>query len=144
MGWYSWRRICSCSCWEQIRLYHSPLCFGHNSQKGLPGQFPRCFWVTFNANSKVTRAPAINKPRIKPVNCPAGGRRGPAGVRQGHGDTFWRKALRVPARTPYGTREGVCGVLTRLVGDPVAVPPVPLWSPNGFRSGPLHNLQGDR
>ena len=31
--------------------------------------------VTFNSSLKVTRAPATNKPRIKPVNCPAGARR---------------------------------------------------------------------
>ena len=33
--------------------------------------------VTFNSNLKVIRAPAINKPRIRPVNCPTGARRGP-------------------------------------------------------------------
>ena len=38
---------------------------------------PRGTRVTFNSNLKVTRAPAKNKPRIKPVNCPAEARRGP-------------------------------------------------------------------
>ena len=83
-----------------------------------PGRVPSIFFtprgprVTFNSNLKVTRCPEINKPRIKPINCPAGARRG-------HGNKFWRKARRAPARVPYGTREGACVVLTRLVGDPV-------------------------
>ena len=38
---------------------------------------PRGARVTFNSNLRVTRAPAINKPRIKPVSCPAGARRSP-------------------------------------------------------------------
>ena len=71
----------------------------------LPGLFPGCIWpffcrparnpggpqpgavhfspppggprVTFNSNLKVTRAPARNIPRFKPVICPAGARQGP-------------------------------------------------------------------
>ena len=92
-------RLYSCialqSLQEQRLSPYAALCPGHNSQKGpsraVPGLFlavphgtrssisftPRGPRVTFNSNLNVTRAPAINKPRIKPVNCPAGARRGP-------------------------------------------------------------------
>ena len=73
---------------------------------------PRRPRVTFNYNLKVTRAPARNKPRIKPVNCPAGARRGP----------FW---------DPPGTRGHI------LKESPLAPPPLrypggggSLWGPD--------------
>ena len=123
-------------------------------KRGLPGQF---FWtsrtgpggtptgcrsffchpagarVTFNliTNLKITRAPAINKPRIKPVNCPTGARRGPC--RDPPGTHFEGKHAEYPPESPTVPGGGgrACGVLPRLVGDKGGVPPVPLQCRTG-------------
>ena len=126
-------------------------------KRGLPGQFPGCFWsflwpsrtgpggtpsgsrVTFNSN--LNRAPAKNKPRIEPVSCPAGTRRGPCRDPPGTRGQILKESTQGTRPDPlYGTREGTCGVLTRLVGYPGGVLPVPLRCPNGSRSGPFNNL----
>ena len=119
--------------------------------KGLPGQSPGCFWpflgrpardpegpqpgavhffnpararVTFNSNSKVTRAPAINKPRIKSVNCPTGA---------------WRGPCRDPPRTPGQIlKESTNG--TRP--DPLRYPGGSMWGPDPAFRGPGRSPAG--
>ena len=108
---------------------------------------PRWPRVTFNTNLKVTRAPARNIPRFKPVICPAGARRVPCRDPPGTRGQFLKKITQDTRPGPYGTRAGACGVLTWLVGVPGGVPLVPLRCPSESRSGPLlgplYNLQGD-
>ena len=65
---------------------------------------PRRPRVTFNYNLKVTRAPARNKPRIKPVNCPAGARRGPCWDPPGTRGHILKESPLAPP--PCGTRGG--------------------------------------
>ena len=96
-------------------------------KRGLPGQFPGCFWpffgrtartwrdpgqvqsifftprgpwVTFNSSLKVIRAPATNIPRFKPVNCPAWGRRGPCRDPPGTRGQFLKKSTQDTRPSP--------------------------------------------
>ena len=85
------------TCWDPVRV---PSIF-------LTPRGPR---VTFNSNLKVIRAPAINKPRIKLVNCPAG-------VRWG------------PCRHPSGTRRQILKKSTQCPRpDPLRYPGGTVWS----------------
>ena len=76
--------------WRVVSL--KPMPWSHFTKGAFPGSSravfgipigsrlfftPRGPQVTINSNLKVTWAPAINKPRIKPVNYPVGARRGP-------------------------------------------------------------------
>ena len=78
-------------------------------KRGLPGQFPGYFWprVTFNTNLKVTRAPARNIPRLKPVICPAGARWGSCWDPLGTLGQFLKKSTQDtspgPLRDPGGS-----------------------------------------
>ena len=52
---------------------------------------PRGPWATFITNLKVTRVPARNIPRFKPVICLAGDRRGPCRYPPGTREAFLKK-----------------------------------------------------
>ena len=74
--------------------------------------------ITFNSNLKVTRAPARNIPRFKPVICPAGARRG-------------------PCRDPPGTRRQFLKESTQSTRPgPLRDPGGSLWGPNLACRGP--------
>ena len=98
--------------------------------------------ATFNSNLKVTRAPARNIPSIKPVNSPAGARRGPCRDPPGKRGQYLRDSTQdsPPVRDP-------CGSLwdpdLTCIGDPGGVPPVLSGCSSGSRSRPLYDFQGD-
>ena len=108
---------------------------------------PRGPRATFNSNLKVTRAPARNIPRFKPVICLAGARRGPCRDPPGIRGQILKESTQDTRPGPLRDPGGSLRVLTWLVGDPGGLLPVPSRCPSGSRSvplsGPLYNLQGD-
>ena len=80
--------------------------------------------ATFNFNLKVTRAPARNIPRIKPVNSPAGARRGPCRDPPGKRGQYLRDSTQdsPPPRT---------GSLRELMGSWLDLYRGPGWSSAG-------------
>ena len=102
--------------WCDVWCRSSP-CLGHILQRGpsraVPGLSlgprsgavhfftPRGPQVTINSNLKVTWAPAINKPRIKPVNYPVGARRGPCRHPPGTQGQFLTKSTQDNRPAPW-------------------------------------------
>ena len=103
---------------------------------------PRGPRVPFNSNLKVTRAPAINKPRMKPVNCPAGARLGPCRDPPGTRGQNMKESTQGTRPDHLRYPGGVLCVPDSACRDPAGVLSVLLRCPNGSRSGPLNNLQG--